>query len=212
MIGLSLSLLAVLIIFLTGIDQTGKPDTCRAVAILLQYFLLCTFFWMVVEAYNLYRRLIVVWDDHIHYFLPKSIIFAHGKDKCSFLQAEFLLGTNFFRFWCSRGNLAYIWERIFLLVWYYHVVDLREQSGLRYFMLWSNLLLSLSEILSSPVFFRKLFIISLKQVLSLSSFRFCCRHTSRNCRNNCRRWLECLQQQQIVRNALHQPPVLKCSQ
>ena len=116
MIGLSLSLLAVLIIFLTGIDQTGKPDTCRAVAILLQYFLLCTFFWMVVEAYNLYRRLIVVWDDHIHYFLPKSILFAHGKDKCSFIQAELLLDTNFFRYWCSRGNVAYIWERIFLLV------------------------------------------------------------------------------------------------
>lgn len=78
-VGLAISLLAVLVIFIAGIDKTGNAAGCRAVALLLHYFLLSAFFWMAVEAYNLYVRLIKVFDAHISHFTVKAVAFAHGE-------------------------------------------------------------------------------------------------------------------------------------
>ena len=77
-VGLATALLGVLILFVAGIDKTGNPDACRAVALLLHYFLLSSFCWMAVEAYNLYVRLIKVFDAHISHFMLKVVAFAQG--------------------------------------------------------------------------------------------------------------------------------------
>lgn len=78
-VGLSIALMAVLIIFLAGIDRTDNPDVCRVVAVLLHYFMLSMFFWMAVEAYNLYAQLIKVFDSHISHLLLKALIIGQGK-------------------------------------------------------------------------------------------------------------------------------------
>ncbi|XP_060885601.1 cadherin EGF LAG seven-pass G-type receptor 1 isoform X2 [Labrus mixtus] len=45
------------LVFLLGINQTEKPFVCSVIAILLQYFYLCTFAWMFVEGLHIYRML-----------------------------------------------------------------------------------------------------------------------------------------------------------
>ena len=42
---------------LFGLDATGSRDGCRAVAILLHYFLLAAFGWMAAEGINTYYTL-----------------------------------------------------------------------------------------------------------------------------------------------------------
>ncbi|CAK8694530.1 unnamed protein product [Clavelina lepadiformis] len=42
------------IFFLAGIEQTGQQDVCLAMAILLHYFFLTSWFWMAVYAQRLY--------------------------------------------------------------------------------------------------------------------------------------------------------------
>uniref|UniRef100_UPI0037E959B4 cadherin EGF LAG seven-pass G-type receptor 1-like n=1 Tax=Semicossyphus pulcher TaxID=241346 RepID=UPI0037E959B4 len=45
------------LVFLLGINQTDNPFVCTVIAILLQYFYLCTFAWMFVEGLHIYRML-----------------------------------------------------------------------------------------------------------------------------------------------------------
>ena len=58
LIGLSVSLLCTIITFLVGVEKTEDTINCKVVAGLIQYFLLTTFCWMVVESVNLYRMFV----------------------------------------------------------------------------------------------------------------------------------------------------------
>ena len=60
MAGLCCSLLVVLIIFVAAVEATSNPDACKAVAILMHFFLLMTFMWTGLVASHLYMKLIKV--------------------------------------------------------------------------------------------------------------------------------------------------------
>ncbi|KAK2175107.1 hypothetical protein NP493_749g00008 [Ridgeia piscesae] len=75
---LALALLAVYIVFLAGIKATSNRSVCIAVAALLQYFLLASFAWMLVEASLLYMRFVKVFNTYIEKFILKVAIPAWG--------------------------------------------------------------------------------------------------------------------------------------
>ncbi|XP_019626563.1 PREDICTED: adhesion G protein-coupled receptor L3-like [Branchiostoma belcheri] len=77
-INLCLALLAVLVIFLTGINRTASPIGCKVVAALLHYFLLAALMWMAVEAVNLYRAVVQVFDHVSENFVIKAGAVAWG--------------------------------------------------------------------------------------------------------------------------------------
>ncbi|KAI8494032.1 hypothetical protein Bbelb_283790 [Branchiostoma belcheri] len=72
LINLCVALLATLVIFLAGINRTASPIGCKAVAALLHYFLLAALMWMAVEAVNLYRAVVQVFDHVSENFVIKA--------------------------------------------------------------------------------------------------------------------------------------------
>lgn len=80
LISLSVSLSAVLIIFLVGAERTSPRVGCQTVAALLQYFILSTFCWMAVEALNLYRNFVKVFSGRSSNsrFMIRASIFSWG--------------------------------------------------------------------------------------------------------------------------------------
>ncbi|KAI0240394.1 hypothetical protein LSAT2_008937 [Lamellibrachia satsuma] len=78
LVNLALALLAVYTVFLAGIRATSNYNVCIAVAALLQYFLLASFAWMLVEAALLYMRFVKVFNTYVEKFLLKVSIPAWG--------------------------------------------------------------------------------------------------------------------------------------
>uniref|UniRef100_A0A7M5XNR7 Uncharacterized protein n=1 Tax=Clytia hemisphaerica TaxID=252671 RepID=A0A7M5XNR7_9CNID len=80
LINLSVSLSAVLIIFLVGAEKTEPRIGCQVVAGLLHYFILTTFCWMAIEALNLYRNFVKVFSGGASNFrfMVKCSIFSWG--------------------------------------------------------------------------------------------------------------------------------------
>ena len=65
LIYLSMSLLAAILLFtfgINGITDSDSLDLCKAIASLLHYFLLSSIVWMSIEAYNLYKDVVKVFD------------------------------------------------------------------------------------------------------------------------------------------------------
>ncbi|XP_058860276.1 cadherin EGF LAG seven-pass G-type receptor 2-like isoform X2 [Acipenser ruthenus] len=50
------------LIFLLGINQADNPFVCTVIAILLQFFYMCTFAWMFLEGLHMYRMMTEVRD------------------------------------------------------------------------------------------------------------------------------------------------------
>jgi G protein-coupled receptor 64/G protein-coupled receptor 126 len=71
---LSISLLAVDILVLAGLDKTGSQYGCKAVAGLLLYFILVSFSWMLVEAVLQYLRFVKVFNTYIEHFMLKTAL------------------------------------------------------------------------------------------------------------------------------------------
>ena len=87
LISLCVSLLALLIIFWVGIDKTSHKIACQVVAVLLHYFILTTFFWMGVEAVNIYQMFVKVFRGGSQKrFLLKSSLAAWGKLSVLYLK------------------------------------------------------------------------------------------------------------------------------
>ncbi|CAH1277275.1 ADGRL3 [Branchiostoma lanceolatum] len=79
LINLCVALLAILIIFLAGIDQTASPIGCTAVTALLHYFLLAALIWMAVEAVNIYLAAVMVFGHYVsESFIYKAAVTAWG--------------------------------------------------------------------------------------------------------------------------------------
>ena len=80
LISLCSSLLALLVVFLVGIERTKNSVICHIVAALLHYFMLTTFIWMAVEALNLYRMFVTVFrkGSRSRFFMIASTV-AWGK-------------------------------------------------------------------------------------------------------------------------------------
>ena len=59
-IQLSIALLCMLIVFVTGIDQTQVYGGCVTVSALLHYFTLVMWMWMGAEAVFMFQKLVIV--------------------------------------------------------------------------------------------------------------------------------------------------------
>ena len=60
----------------------GKGGACTIIAILLHYFILSALCWMCVDAHNLYRDLVKVFNTNIlssTAFFLRASLFAYGK-------------------------------------------------------------------------------------------------------------------------------------
>ena len=79
LIHLCFSLMLTLICFVAGADRTESLYVCRAFAISIHYFMLTTFLWMTVEAFNLYISFVVVMGSYISRFMLKAALYAWGK-------------------------------------------------------------------------------------------------------------------------------------
>jgi len=90
LISLSISLSAVLIIFLAGAEKTEPRIGCQVVAGLLHYFILTTFCWMAIEALNLYRNFVKVFSGGASNFkfLIKASLFSWGEFQVFFISIE----------------------------------------------------------------------------------------------------------------------------
>jgi len=75
LLSLCISLLLLLIIFLAGAEQTSPRVGCQIVAGLLHYFILTTFCWMFIQATNLYRSFVRVFNkgSSTRFFIHASI-------------------------------------------------------------------------------------------------------------------------------------------
>ncbi|KAH3724833.1 hypothetical protein DPMN_050660 [Dreissena polymorpha] len=71
---------AVNLVFLVGAQEysAGNIGGCKAVAVLLQYFLLVIMCWMLVEAFYMYQSLVKVFDAYIARFQLKAAVFSWG--------------------------------------------------------------------------------------------------------------------------------------
>jgi len=56
-----------LVVFLVGIERSSVDlkTSCQVVAGILHYFVLTTFFWMLIEAINLYRNFVQIFQSGV---------------------------------------------------------------------------------------------------------------------------------------------------
>ena len=80
LISLCISLLALLIFFLAGIEKTSNKISSQVLAALLHYVILTTFFWMGVEAVSIYQMFVKIFrKGGQKRFLLRSSLVAWGK-------------------------------------------------------------------------------------------------------------------------------------
>ena len=75
---LAAALLCTNVVFLCGIDRTEYYRGCAAIAAILQYFLLVSFSWMLVEGVLHYLKFVKVLDAYVYRFMLKAASFAWG--------------------------------------------------------------------------------------------------------------------------------------
>lgn len=76
LLNLCFSLLGLYISFILAIHGTPVPALCAVISIILQYFLLVTFFVMASEAVNLYMKLVIVLGKGISRFFYKATLLS----------------------------------------------------------------------------------------------------------------------------------------
>ena len=84
----SVSLSALLILFLGAMDRTEDKVACQVVAGLIQYFMLCVFSWMAVNAVSLYQAIVLVFRRNDSKFFLRASIGAWGKYPISSLRCH----------------------------------------------------------------------------------------------------------------------------
>ena len=85
LIQLCVALFVVVLTFVTGVEQTDKPMMCMAVAFVLHYFTLVSFFWMLMEASFMYHAFVKVWPPRQGGDIYKSTIVAWGMSLLLYL-------------------------------------------------------------------------------------------------------------------------------
>ncbi|KAI8494540.1 hypothetical protein Bbelb_277660 [Branchiostoma belcheri] len=146
LINLCVALLATLIIFLAGINRTASPIGCKVVAALLHYFLLASLMWMAVEAVNVYRAVVHVFDYVSGNFIIKagavawgfplvatlstagpSSLYRYRMDKSCWLASEPLI----YAFLIPAGLILLFNLLVFILVMRKLVLEEKAQKELR---------------------------------------------------------------------------------
>ncbi|XP_019634560.1 PREDICTED: adhesion G-protein coupled receptor G7-like [Branchiostoma belcheri] len=146
LINLCVALLAILVIFLAGINRTASPIGCKVVAALLHYFLLAALMWMAMEAVNLYRAVVQVFDHVSENFVIKAGAVAWGFPLVATLSTAGPSSLYNYRMeeacWLAREPLIYAFLipaglillfnlLVFILVMYKLVREEKKQKELR---------------------------------------------------------------------------------
>ena len=73
---LCISLFCMLIVFVSGIDQTRVYEGCVTVSVLVHYFTLVMWMWMGAEAVHMYKKLVIVFGAHLttKYIIGVSLV------------------------------------------------------------------------------------------------------------------------------------------
>ncbi len=71
------------ILFIAGVDKTGRPEDgvpghCKFVAVLLHYFFLTTFMWMLMEGAFLYLALVKVFMTNTKKYIILFTALSYG--------------------------------------------------------------------------------------------------------------------------------------
>ncbi|KAF7488580.1 Adhesion G protein-coupled receptor L3 [Sarcoptes scabiei] len=61
-VNISFTIIIIDLLVMFGLDLVDYPFLCRSIAVVLLYFLLAMFFWMLVEGYNLYQMMILIFN------------------------------------------------------------------------------------------------------------------------------------------------------
>jgi arginine exporter protein ArgO len=87
---LSLSLLAVDILVIGGIDKVHSPPyVCKTIAASLLYFLLVAFAWMLVEAVLQYLKFVKVFNTYTSKFMMKAALPSYGEFSTTIVSQPF---------------------------------------------------------------------------------------------------------------------------
>jgi len=73
-IQLCIALFCMLIVFVSGIDQTGVYAGCLLVSVLIHYFTLVFVMWMGAEALLMFRKLVIVFVHITRYIVVTSFV------------------------------------------------------------------------------------------------------------------------------------------
>ena len=75
---LSVNHVLLLIVFLSGVEATGKSGPCHLVSLLIHYFLLSTFCWMACSSYLLFFKIVVVVQVLAGNYVQGAALFSQG--------------------------------------------------------------------------------------------------------------------------------------
>lgn len=78
-IQLCISLIAMLVVFLVGIDRTENEIACTFMSCMILYFALSSVFWMGAEAVIMFKKLIIVFGTISIRFIVTISILCWGR-------------------------------------------------------------------------------------------------------------------------------------
>ena len=79
LLNLCFSLICLLIVLYIAELRSNIRRECRIYNILRYYLILVSLMWNGIEAHNMYRMLIRVFNSHLRYFVRKAALVAWGK-------------------------------------------------------------------------------------------------------------------------------------
>ena len=78
-IQLCVAIFSMMLVFVTGIEQTDEYGACVSVSVLIHYFTLAAIFWMAAEALLMFRKLVFVFERTTNNFIIVVSITCWGK-------------------------------------------------------------------------------------------------------------------------------------
>ncbi|XP_064618167.1 adhesion G-protein coupled receptor G6-like isoform X2 [Liolophura sinensis] len=78
LLNLCLALACANVTFIIGIYALENPALCKAIAILMHYFLLSSMVWMSIEAFYMYLALVLVFRTYFRRFLLRTMLIGWG--------------------------------------------------------------------------------------------------------------------------------------
>lgn len=76
---LCVAIFCMMLVFVTGIEQTDDYGGCVSVSVLIHYFTLAAIFWMAAEALLMFRKLVFVFERTTNNFIIVVSIACWGK-------------------------------------------------------------------------------------------------------------------------------------
>ena len=105
---LCLSLGAMLIVFVAGIDRTENRAGCITVGVLIHYFTLVAWMWMGAEALLMFRKLVLVFGEMSLRFLLLVSLVCWSKRTCTHTHTNTHTRTSIYsKCGISKWNIHY---------------------------------------------------------------------------------------------------------